>query len=279
MRFFLILLFLLVSPAYSTPVSEIPYYNKNVYKPGWEERGEEWALWLSPSVMVTNERGGGGSGTMCYYDGEYVYIISCGHLYNQGRNSYEYYKKNPHYKNITVFYQNGKKLENEKKFKAETLCHVWKEPYDVSLLRFKPDWENPWVAPIAPVNYVLLKNNFYHSAGCDGLYPVAHYLVKYQREDIFDSISEIITVENGPRGGRSGGGVFDDEGQLLFICSRGSGSYAYWTSLKQIHKFLQEEKFEFVLQNSMVSRTLPIIDRNGNSKEYPKNFIPLPNGR
>jgi len=48
---------------------------------------------------------------------------------------------------------------------------------------------------------------------------------------------EILTTENGPRGGRSGGGVMTDDYQLIFICSRGGGGYGYWSSLHQIHKF------------------------------------------
>ena len=105
------------------PVIDIPYVPTYDYRPGWEERGEQWAKWLSPAVMVT-ERGGGGSGTICHYDGEYAYIVSCGHLYPRGRKSRKEYEASPRYKDITVFYQNGKQLKEYKKFKAETLCHV-----------------------------------------------------------------------------------------------------------------------------------------------------------
>ena len=90
MKKFLILFVLFLSLASSAnsqtpvPVINIPYTPTLKYRDGWEERGEKWSKWLSPSVMVT-ERGGGGSGTICYYDGEYAYIISCGHLYKIGR--------------------------------------------------------------------------------------------------------------------------------------------------------------------------------------------------
>lgn len=264
------------------PVIDIPYVPTTEYRPGWEERGPEWVKWLSPSVMVTSYNGGGGSGTICHYDGEYVYVISCGHLYPSGRKSYSDLQKNPIYKKITVFYHNDKKLDPPREYKGETLCYVEQlrsGVFDVSLLRFKPDWANPWVAPIAPVDYKLEKNRYYHSCGCDGLTPVAHYSVRYLREDTVGSISEIITTENNPRGGRSGGGVMTDSGELLFICSRGGGGYGYWTSLKQIHKFLNEEKFAFVLENNQVARQLPIVDRVGPPQEYPKDFILMPSGR
>lgn len=282
MKNFFLFFLLFVTPVYAdkpVPVIDIPYYPYvGQYRPGWEERGEQWAKWLSPSVMVT-ESGGGGSGTICHYDGEYAYIISCGHLYPNGRKSWQEYKIRPRYKNITVFYDNGKQLTEYKKFKAETLCHVWNVPHDVSLLRFKPDW-NPWISPIAPVDYKLEKGKFYHSTGCDGLTPTAHYLVRYQYENFDGNVSEIITTsENGPRGGRSGGGVMTDDGQLIFICSRGSSQNAYWTSLSQIHNFLKEEGFSFVLENNQIARELPIVDKIGPPKQYPKDFIPLPLGR
>ena len=281
MKKFLILFVLFLSLASSAnsqtpvPVINIPYTPTLKYRDGWEERGEKWSKWLSPSVMVT-ERGGGGSGTICYYDGEYAYIISCGHLYNTGRKSYAEYQKSPRYKDITVFYENGKQLGEYKKFRAETLCHVWNVPYDVSLLRFKPDWKDPWVAPIAPVDYQLEKDKFYHSTGCDGLTPTAHYLVRYRYENVEGRISEIITTgENGPRGGRSGGGVLTDDGQLIFICSRGSNNAAYWTSLLQIHTFLKEEGFSYILEHSK-AKTIPIVDRLNPQQQYQQDFILLP---
>ena len=283
MKKFLIL-FLLVSPINGqepvVPVIDIPYVPTETYRDGWEERGEQWAKWLSPSVMVTSYNGGGGSGTICHYDGEYAYVISCGHLYPSGRRSFNDLKDNPIYKKITVFYHNEKKLDSPREYKGETLCYVQylrNNVYDVSLLRFKPDWDNPWVVPIAPIDYKLEKNKYYHSCGCDGLTPVAHYLVRYLSEDIVGNISQIITTDNNPRGGRSGGGVMTDDGKLLFICSRGGGGYAYWTSLKQIHNFLNEEKFSFVLNNFQFAQKLPIIDKIGPSKEYPKDFILIPN--
>lgn len=263
------------------PVSEIPYFDSGaVNKPGWEERSDDFKKWLSPSVMVTAYGGGGGSGTICHYDGEYAYIISCGHLYAPGRRSWAELQKNPVYKKITVFYHNDKKLDPPREYKGETLCYVHqlnRSVFDVSLIRFKPDWDSPWVAPIAPMDYKLQVNKYYHSCGCDGLRPVAHYLVRYLSEPQVGDISEIVTTDNNPRGGRSGGGVMTDDGELLFICSRGGGGRGYWSSLKQIHKFLKEEKFEFVLESSSPARQIPIEDASG--KVYPKDFIPVPNGR
>ncbi len=265
------------------PVIELPYWEtpKNHYAPGWEERGEEWGKWLSPSVRVTRN-GGGGSGTICHYDSteNWAYVISCGHLFSNGYKSRENYTKSPDTRKVEVFYHNGKRLSKPDVYEAEVLCHVNNlnsGVYDVSLLRFHPKWENPWVAPIAPLDYKLEKGKSYHSCGCDGLTETAHYLVRYERENkTSDGYSEIITSENNPRGGRSGGGVLTDDGLLVFICSRGDRSNAYWSSLKQIHAFLTKEGFKDVLEGKTLANKIPVIDRNNPQGKYPINYIPSP---
>ena len=253
-----------------TPVIDLPYHQA-LHRPGWEERGPEFRKWLAPSVRI-----GGGSGTMCHYDGQWMYVISCGHLFPRGMKTAAQYKNSPSSRTIEVFYQNDVKLDRVKRYKAEVLCHVWQGVWDVSLMRFKPDWHNPRTMSIASDDYELTPETEYHSCGCDGRSEVAHYLVTYLRERERGSVTEVLTsTKNGPRRGRSGGGVFTEDGQLVFICSRGDGGAAYWTSLNQIHKFLNQEGFEFVLQGS-IARRIPIKDRNGPQKDYPKDYIPLP---
>jgi hypothetical protein len=256
------------------PVIELPYKPTwGEHRPGWEERGVEFRRWLAPSVRVTRPGGGGGSGTICHYDGEWAYVISCGHLYPSGRGTVADLKRRPISKSIRVYYHNDKKLDPHKDYMAETLAYVWNGVYDVSLLRFKPDWE-PWVNRIAPEKFKYEKSKYYHSCGCDGLRPVAHYSVKFVEERSRKGVTEILTVNNGPRGGRSGGGVFTDDHQLLMICSRGDGKYGYWSSLHQIHKFLKEENLTFVLREP--AREIPIIDKNNPPGKYPEDYIPIP---
>jgi len=265
------------------PVIELPYWETPLvnYTPGWEERGEQYAKWLAPSVRIT-KNGSGGSGTICYYDSSenWAYIISCGHLFSNGYKSHEECLKSPETRKVEVFYHNSIKLDKPEVYEAEVLCHVNylnSGVYDVSLMRFHPKWENPWICPIAPLNYQLEKRKYYHSCGCDGLREVAHYLVKYEAESFTnDGLSEIITSDNNPRGGRSGGGVMTDDVRLVFICSRGNRSNAYWTSLKQIHTFLKKEGFEDVLNGRTLANKIPIIDRNNPQGKYPINYIPSP---
>jgi hypothetical protein len=278
LHLFLALGILLSLGAASPPryVSDIPYRPTppGFGRPGWEERTEEFRRWLAPSVRVT--KGGGGSGTICYYDpeGNWAYVISCGHLFASGYKSREQYKKSPDTRKIEVFYHNEKKLDKAEAYEGEVLCHIKQGIYDVSLLRFHPSWPDPWVCPIAPQDYQLIPGKGYHSTGCDGLSETAHYLVTYIKEQGTDP-SEIVTKDNNPRGGRSGGGVMTDDYQLIFICSRGNGN-AYWTSLHQIHKFLKQEGFQDVLDGRTLANRIPIVDRNGSQGSYPLNYIPFP---
>lgn len=274
----LIFTFLLPNNVLAQQIKPIPVMNIEYYetesKPGWEERGPEWIKWLSPSVRI-----GGGSGTICYYDSteNWAYVISCGHLFPGGRGTAEYYKKNPSYRTIDVFYHNDKKLPEFKSYKAEVLCYVRDNDWwDVSLMRFKPDWNDPWYLPIAPLDIKLEPGKYYHSLGCDGRSEVAHYLVKYVKDvKINNELTESVTQDNNPRGGRSGGGVFTDDGELIMICSRGGGGYGYWTSVNQIHKFLKEEGFGWLLEAEL-ARSIPIKNKDGSKNDYPKDFIPIP---
>ena len=263
--------------AFGKPVLELPYHNVPLTAPGWEERGPEFRKWLAPSVRI-----GGGSGTMVYYDPKtgWMYVISCGHLFDRGRKSSEDYEKTGAKKTIEIFYQNNKKLNMVRKYEAEVIAHVWGDNnssvFDVSLMRFKPDWKDPWCLPIAPVNFKYERGKYYHSCGCDGRSEVAHYLVQFVEERDNGTITEVVTEKNGPRGGRSGGGVFTDDGQLIGICSRGGGGYGYWTSLNQIHKFLKEEGFDFIIGTSAAARLIPIVDTDRPDQKFPSDYIPIP---
>lgn len=263
--------------AFGRPVIELPYYKVALLSPGWEERGVEFIKWLSPSVRI-----GGGSGTMCYYDSEtgWMYVISCGHLFQRGRMSREDYEKKRVVKTVEVFYHNSKKLNIISKYEAEVLAHVWGDSdsdiFDVSLMRFKPDWKDPWFLPIASLDFQYRESDLYRSCGCDGRSEVAHYVVEFMGEKKNGTTTELMTQSNGPRGGRSGGGLFTDDGQLIGICSRGGRGYGYWSSLNQIHEFLKKEKFDYILQPTNLARKIPVVDEKVPDMKFPDDYIPLP---
>ena len=261
------------------PVIELPYGYRQSAGAGWEERGPSVAKWLIPTVLVSNVRSG--SGTIVYYDSQnnYAYVISCGHLFSRGRGSIEYYRKNPQQVYVEVFYKGQYKLESGKRYVGEVMCHVWGDDsssiYDCSLIRFKPDWKGVVCAPIAPLDFQYMSGTWYHSTGCDNKSDTAHYLVACIHEQTNGGVTEILTQNNAPRGGRSGGGLFSENGELIGICSRGGGQMGYWTSLKQIYRFLKEEDCTFVLTGQL-ARKIPVVDRNNPQGRYAKDYVLLP---
>jgi hypothetical protein len=261
---------------FGTPIIKVPYYTKET-APGWEERGPEFAKWNSLGVRLSN-----GSGTMCYYDSKenWIYVVSAGHLYSRGMKTAEQYKRSPKSAKIEVFYHNDKKLGNVKRYQGEVLCHVWQSGiYDVSLLRFHPDWDDPVVGAIAPIDYEPERGKGYHNIGCDGMREVAHYLVEFYSFRNQNGVEEILGTKNVARGGRSGGGYLTDDNLLIGITSRSDRrNYTMYSSFRQIHQFLTSQGYGFVLENSRVglARQIPIKDRNNPQGEYPKDYIPLP---
>ena len=259
------LLFLWCVPIYA---ADVPVADPCIS--GWEERGPEFKYWLSSSVRVgCSIRQGAGSGTMVYYDedrGE-MYVISAGHLFMPGkvdRNSVV----------VDIFYHNSEKLPTPERYRAVLLCSIYQDLlYDVALLKFKPAWKNPKFISIAPLNYKLQEKTWYHSVGCDEKSAAAHYLVMYLGKQERQGVIELITQFNSPRHGRSGGGLFNDE-FVIGVCSRIIGNdVAAWTSLEQIHRFLNDNKYNFILEDTMLVRRIPIINKSGKST---KTVIPLP---
>ena len=265
-------------PDTGRPVIELPFTPTSHGRPGWEERGPEWVKWLAVGVRFSN-----GSGTICHYDAStgYAYVISCGHLFRGKSLTYEEAKRNPRTREIDVFYHNHKKLDEPRSYQAEVLCYrnFSESVYDVALVRFKPDWNIEWYAPLAERHEKLTPGQKLHSTGCDGLTPVAHYLIEYIEERERGNVTEIVTQENNPRGGRSGGGVMLDNGHLVAICSRGGGGKAWWTSLQQMYKFLGEDEKEFAFlldARTSIARRIPIVDPLRPGAVFHQDYIPIP---
>ena len=87
-------------------------------------------------------------------NGNTLKVFEDGKVLVKRYNSDEYYEKNPRNMTVEVFYHNNKKLSKWKGYKAELVCHVcqvWGNSgiWDVSIMRFHPDWDNPVYAPIA----------------------------------------------------------------------------------------------------------------------------------
>lgn len=244
-----------------------------------EQRGIEYRKWLSPGVKISVSNASG-SGTIIYYDYKtgWAWVQSCGHLWSGNMSASEGRRRSLRCKVIT-WYHNQKKLSGSKSYPAEVLYYNNRSGEDVSLLRFKPNWE-PDFFPIAPEDYKFKRDMRLHSVGCDGGREIAHYDVRY----IGMRSNDIVTTENSPRPGRSGGGLTSNDGYFVGVCW-GTSDYSgngngYFTSLRIIREFNEKNGLGWLNDvGHSLARKIPIIDRNNPQGEYPKDYIPLPGGR
>lgn len=260
-------------PIYIDGISSV-YYNNSLSPK--EDRDVKYIDFLSQSVKVWSN-GASGSGTIVYHDDKsnYSYVISCGHLWNGDKNIEE--KNKPKAKIIT-WYKNKIKLEKPETYEAEVLFWSNKRGYDVSCLRFKPDWIPNYIT-MAEDSYKFENNLILNSLGCDGGREVARYEVVYKNNYGID----IITDKNSPRPGRSGGGLITDQGLFVGICwgtsdtTSGNG-IGYFTPLKSIYYVFEKNSHDWVLNSSQILpfQRIPIYDWEKFEKIHMKNYIPIP---
>lgn len=240
-----------------------------------EERGEEYKKYLSASLQI-KVSDAAGSGHIIYYDKKNndAYVATCGHLWGEGEmNSKQANIKKVKCK-IIVWYHNEIKLKNPAEYLAEVLFYSNVRGCDTALIKFKPDWI-PKYFPIGPKNYSYIKGKKMHSLGCDGAKEVAHYSV----EILGLRDKNLITVQNSPRPGRSGGGLIDEDDLYVGTCW-GTTSYdgngeGYFTPLSVIHEYWSKNNYDWLLKIS--KRKIKIINRIINKEEYfDEDYIILP---
>jgi hypothetical protein len=262
-------------PIYREGISHSAYYNSNLAP--IEDRDERFIEFLSQSVKI-NSNGSSGSGTIIYYDysTKYAYVISCGHLWKNNKFFDE--KENHPKAKIVTWYKNSKKLENFETYEAEILFWSNDRGYDVSCLKFKPDWIPNYIS-VSDIKYEFTKNLKLNSLGCDGGKEVARYEVEFRSMNPPD----IITSLNSPRPGRSGGGLITNTGLFVGICwgtsdtTSGNG-IGYFTPMNSIYHVFDKNKHRWILESSQGTpvQKIPIYDWNDYNKTYDKNFIPIP---
>lgn len=249
-----------------------------------EQRGEAVRKWLMPGLKISCSNCSG-SGTIVFYDPDsgWAYVQSCGHLWEGNMTAEEGESKNITCKVIT-WYHNMEKLDSPKTYSAQVIYYSNTRGQDCSLLRFRPDWE-PEYYPIAPAGYTVSPGTQLHSVGCDGGREIACYNVRVEGLS-GGSWPDLVTVENSPRPGRSGGGLTSNDGYYVGICW-GTSSYSgdgsgYFTPLKTFRYFNEQNGYGWLndvgVQDSL-ARQIPIVDRNNPQGRYPKNYIPLPGDR
>jgi len=238
-----------------------------------EQRDAKYSDLLEVSVKVSVS-GGAGSGTICHYDPStgWAHVVSCGHLWT-GDKPYSKSAKVP--ARVTVWYKSGSRLEEPRTYDAEALFWSNARGYDVSLIRFRPDW-NARYSPIAP-HFFAKKGDVLNSMGCDGGGEVARY------EVVLASFSppDITTTKNSPRPGRSGGGLIDDRGMVVGVCwgtsdiSSGDGT-GFFTPLDSIREVFIKNQHGWLLEVAADARMIPVIDYDDPSSRHGVHFIPLP---
>lgn len=240
------------------------------------ERTKDYIKYLSVSLKVMSQNPDGsyssGSGSIIYYDADkkMAYVASCGHFWNQGVFPVESLKDKKCL--IIPYYQNNKKIESPKSYQANVIFYSNVRGQDTSLITFYPDWVPKYI-PIAPIDYEYKENQVYHSLGCDLASEVAHYKVTFLG---ISEYKDLITVNNSPRQGRSGGGLFDEKfyiGTCWGTSQEDGNGKGLFTSLEIIHNFWAKQKDYKFLLNIKNKSSLKIIDRNNKQKEYEENYI------
>jgi len=246
-----------------------------------EDRGIEYRKFLAASLKI-RVRGSSGSGTICDYDPETntAWVISCGHLWG-GNMSAEEGKRMQIKAEVVTWYHNMKKLDEPRSYPADVILYSNSNGYDMSLLKFKPDWA-PDYFPIAPADYPIAVGQHFHSTGCDGGREVARYDVEIERVGGSPG-NDTIIVKNSPRPDRSGGGLLSDDGYFIAICwgttdTTSGGGQGLFTSLPTIRNHLASQGYGWLLNKAppLAARDIPIIDRNDPSRKFPRDYIPLP---
>ena len=244
-----------------------------------EQRDSHYRKWLSNGLKIFSNDATG-SGTIIYYNPNtgWAYVQSCGHLWS-GRMSGEEGKRKNKTCRVIAWYHNNKKLDRAKTYNAETLYHNNQYGRDISLIRFKPDWE-PEYLPIADEEWNYTKGQRLHSVGCDGSREVSHYDVEVIGIRNKEDWPDLVTTRNSPRRGRSGGGL-STENYFVGVCW-GTSDYSgngngFFVPIKTIREYNEINGYGWLNDvGYSLARQIPIQDRNNPQGMYPKNYIPLP---
>lgn len=242
-----------------------------------EQRDESVRRYLKVSVRIRNGNISG-SGTVCYYDRaqNMAYVITCAHLFRGGERTVQ----------VHAFYKNNVKLASPQTFTAEVIG--FDAHQDIGFIKFRPDWIMDEYFRIAPENYPLPAGQQFISTGCDGAREVAAYDVTIVgvHYDPMRRLDDLIIRNNGPRRGRSGGGLLTTDGYYVGICwgsedPDGGTRAGLFVPLSRIHAYAKRHGLDFLLrveppQPAAIANTLPIVDRSGPQQSYPNNYIPLP---
>lgn len=203
---------------------------------------------LSSSVRLTLEDAQGrshGTGTVIDARKGEALLITCGHLFReskgQGSVRIELYESGPQGQRVAETVE-GRVLS----FDLDR---------DVAFVSFRPT-HLVCVAAVAPPHTPISKGDLAASVGCDnGNDPT----VKATRITCLDRYQGFPNIEASgvPVVGRSGGGLFNDNGQIIGVCIGADyeGNRGLYAGLESIHEELNRLGLEDVYANSAVPAT------------------------
>tara|TARA_Y100000034_G_scaffold136971_1_gene217772 strand:- start:10245 stop:11177 length:933 start_codon:yes stop_codon:yes gene_type:complete len=217
------------------------------------------------------------SGTLIYYsDDGYAYVIGCGHCHGSVGSKVRI---------ITYFVGDTRET---RKFDGVVVAISQKE--DLCIMKFKPDFEPNWV-PIgqkdspffkpsgAPKGQRIVVTGRDAGLPSGNRDPAAYEaFIRETNDDWY-----LRSRQSQSRGGRSGGGVMTEDCRWLIGVNHGRGStvrgigHGLWAPLHRIHRFLEANQLEWLLDVQSGARTIPIVDHEG-GRSFDRLYIPLPIG-
>ncbi|MAT14869.1 MAG: hypothetical protein CMJ46_06315 [Planctomyces sp.] len=220
-----------------------------------------------PTVRIRANDGTGvnfGTGTIIASKGGKTYILSCGHIFRGMKQGEQV--------DLDVFV-NGKTHQ----LKAQ-LVNYRPDDVDLGLLYLEFDYEFPH-ASIAEISSLPVSQDAVFSIGCGrGELPTridmqVTRLNQYMGPDTI----ECTTM---PERGRSGGGLYTGNGELIGVCilAQPTEERGIYTSLKPIYQFLDHCKLSFLHPATMdMSEGTAIADSEGGLPKFDEEQSPTEN--
>jgi thiol-disulfide isomerase/thioredoxin len=182
---------------------------------------EQRAAWATVRLKVEDDRGYGfGTGTIIDTHDDEALVLTCGHLFRQSQGKGKI--------TVDLFAPGATKS-------VDGQVVMYDLDRDVGLVSIRPNIKIEAV-PVAPADYVAAPRDRIFTIGCDkGADPslIPSHILQVNRYQG----SPNITVAGMPVGGRSGGGLFAENGMLIGVCNAADekGNEGLYAALASVH--------------------------------------------
>jgi hypothetical protein len=182
---------------------------------------EQRAAWATVRLKVEDDRGYGfGTGTIIDTHDDEALVLTCGHLFRQSQGKGKI--------TVDLFAPGAYKS-------VDGQVVMYDLDRDVGLVSIRPNIKIEAV-PVAPADYVAAPRDRIFTIGCDkGADPslIPSHILQINRYQGAPNI----TVAGMPVGGRSGGGLFAENGMLIGVCNAADekGNEGLYAALASVH--------------------------------------------